>query len=564
MVWGLLRLTGQDVGSILTLIFLAMAVLTVRLYDSIDKDKRTVTVSMILSVLFSILLMFGNFIESGDDLRNAVFRLIMRVFTFAGLFLFIKDILVALYTKILRPGIISDSPWDLPMPKWLEKHLGLKSGGICFVCYLPYFLFLYPGILTPDSINQLEQAMGVVPYSNHHPWIHTLLIQLWVKIGYALFNNMSVAVSVYTFFQMIVMCAALGFCVKTIYDLSKKVWITLLALALFALTAYNGVYSVTMWKDVLFGVVIVSLICSMIQMRLSGGLKIYYVLFTLCCVLMSLLRSNGWYAFLVCVPIFVYFYRKEKKVMWPLIGASLVVALLVKGPVMSAFDVSSPDMVESLAIPVQMVARVLVMDRAIDEDDMALIEDVVDLTYIHELYVDDYADNIKELVRAGHPEVIENNKGKYLGLFVKLGVKYPLDYIDAYRAQTRGYWDPEGGYEVATNEGVVSNRWDIHHIPIIRGPIPLKIKEIAIKLGSMIPVYGLLWCIGSIIWITVILFAKTIIYKEKSWILFIPGLLLHLTVLIATPVAYDFRYIYFEALSLPLLAVSAFSSAFSE
>ncbi len=51
------------------------------------------------------------------------------------------------------------------------------------LCWLPYFLYQYPGIMTPDSVNQFEQVLGLIPYSNHHPWVHTLLIGLIYHIG---------------------------------------------------------------------------------------------------------------------------------------------------------------------------------------------------------------------------------------------------------------------------------------------------------------------------------------------------------------------------------------------
>lgn len=62
-----------------------------------------------------------------------------------------------------------------------------------------YFLYQYPGIMTPDSINQLEQVLHVIPYSNHHPWVHTLLISVFYHLGYLLTGNMVTAMSFYTF-----------------------------------------------------------------------------------------------------------------------------------------------------------------------------------------------------------------------------------------------------------------------------------------------------------------------------------------------------------------------------
>ena len=48
-----------------------------------------------------------------------------------------------------------------------------------------YHLFLaaYPGILTNDSISQMQQLLSNSNYSNHAPFYHTMLIKGCVSIG---------------------------------------------------------------------------------------------------------------------------------------------------------------------------------------------------------------------------------------------------------------------------------------------------------------------------------------------------------------------------------------------
>ena len=56
--------------------------------------------------------------------------------------------------------------------------------------------------MTPDSINQFEQALGLIPYSNHHPVAHTLVIKLMYRIGLACTSNMVIEISFYNFLKM--------------------------------------------------------------------------------------------------------------------------------------------------------------------------------------------------------------------------------------------------------------------------------------------------------------------------------------------------------------------------
>ena len=79
----------------------------------------------------------------------------------------------------------------LSMPK-LEIFLLLKRTGFLFkkiflfftvflvLCWLPYLLALYPGVVLPDSLSSVAQSMGDVPISNHHPVLFTLLVKLFV------------------------------------------------------------------------------------------------------------------------------------------------------------------------------------------------------------------------------------------------------------------------------------------------------------------------------------------------------------------------------------------------
>ena len=90
------------------------------------------------------------------------------------------------------------------------------------------------------------------------------------------------------------------------------------------------------------------------------------------------------------------------------------------------------------------------------------------------------------------------------------------------------------------------------HRPLIGGPIVIKLKEISLKLGGMLPVYGLLWSMGVAFHVFLICIGNSFARGEKIKLpCYLPGLALYLTVLIATPVATDFRYVYFMVFALP-------------
>lgn len=123
---------------------------------------------------------------------------------------------------------------------FVRSHTALCAFLCCLLCWLPYYLYQYPGIMTPDSINQLEQILGVIPWSNHHPWVHTLLFGLFYQIGYALTKNMVIAVSVYTFFQMCLLAGSVAYFIFTLRSHKIRPFVLLLITAFYALTGTDA------------------------------------------------------------------------------------------------------------------------------------------------------------------------------------------------------------------------------------------------------------------------------------------------------------------------------------
>ena len=86
----------------------------------------------------------------------------------------------------------------------------------------------------------------------------------------------------------------------------------------------------------------------------------------------------------------------------------------------------------------------------------------------------------------------------------------------------------------------------------------VKAKEIAVKLGGMVPIYSLLWSMGVVFWVLSFCAGNAFVRKEKAKLIcYLPSFALFVTVLIATPVATEFRYVYFMVFSLPFYLVTA-------
>lgn len=576
--WALMKASHMEPGNILTLIFFLLVFLFYRYEDNclsrydFDNKRGLKKCSAFLSVIFTFLYMSIDSPRYIEALTSTLFRLGVLSAAFSGfvfLFYHLLNFLFLFTTNIINLGqVLFSEKYNLTFEKKSVKgfyihHPGLCAFFLCMLCWLFYFLYQYPGIMTPDSIVQFEQVLGVIPYSNHHPWVHTLLIKLCYSIGYRLTGSMLVALSFYTFFQMCILAWSVSYFINTLKLYRIRPCILILFTLFYALVPYHGIFSVTLWKDIPFAAAVLCFECASMRLgrKISSFSKdsaVNLIIYFLSGLMLCLFRSNGWYAFILCLPFLLIYFRKSAKVMFPVLLGIFFAALIIKVPVMNAFSVTQPDLIESLSIPTQQISAVLCNDRDLKPEELEQIENVIDLTYIKELYNPYFADNMKELVRAGNQPYLEAHKKEFFKLWLCLGLRYPGDYLTAYIRQTYGYWYPDSFYLVAEAEGVSATSLSVSHTPLIGGPLVVKGKEISLKLGGMLPLYGTLWSMGIACWILLFSIGNAFVRKEKSkLILYLPCTALLLTVLIATPVATEFRYVYFLIFSLPFYCITA-------
>ncbi len=586
--WALQLMTGMTVRNPLTVVFFLCGFFAEKWCPDFS-DKKKQIIAKVLSVLVSAGVTATTFGRAAAEFDNKVFKILTGFIIFTGVFilsdLIFRMILARLYMgkvdSVKKRGDLVDAgveTGDRSIVKWPGIKVGMRilfigTAIICFLCWLPYFLYEYPGIMTADSLVQYEQIIGIRPYSNHHPIVHTLCIAFFYKIGFLLTGDPNKSIAIYTVAQMVFMslCCAEVVCtvqrmvtknVSSEYgeDKQRISVLTVLSMAFFALVPFNAVFAVTIWKDVPFAGFTMLLVCCTYDMiantnsevAISPGLIIRFILLSLA---FCLFRSNALYAYVLAFIFFlIYFWRTQKAVPAAMI-AVIVISLFIKGPLMNGAGIEQADFIESLSVPLQMTGRVLVNDREIPDEDMALIDAVIDRTYIHELYAPDFADNMKELVRAGHPEVIEQNKGEYLGLWLRLMIRYPGDYLAGWFDVVGGYIYPDVAYDVGNIDGVMGNDLGLTSTPLIGGKVVIKLKEIFIKLGSFVPIYGMLWCVGAYTWLLVVSLILTIKcrrYSSHQIITVIP-LALIATLCIAAPLV-DFRYAYGVVMTMPIYA----------
>lgn len=569
-LFAIMRLTGMSTKSPASVIvFLVFLYIFVRLHsDSVESRiaSADLVLASILSTLFTIFTLSARYEVILGGMTSRLFCAGILILTVLGL------LMVYFYLTIWL--LQTASELKLIGTGYSYAWIPYLTVVVCILCWLPYFLYEYPGVMTPDSINQYAQITGAYELSNHHSIIHTAIIGLFYNIGLSITGNVYTGLALYTGAQMLFMAFAAGYVVKTLQKSGAITPVLIITICFYALMPYNGAYAVTIWKDIPFAGCMTLFAAALMRFLLRGNASAsadaipklsvseYFTLvipYIISGILLCLFRTNGWYVFVVSVPFILITYRKCPKVMLPMHLIILAVVLFIKYPVMNIYDIQQADFVESLSIPVQQIARVIANGEQLTDSQVEFVGQIMDLEQVSTVYQPDVSDNIKNLIRQSGNEYLETHKGLFIKMWFSIGLKHPKTYFDAYVAQTSGYWYPDVSCEVGLADGIYPNEFGLSWQPVIKGSIPIKIKEILFKLPDLIPLYGAFWSMGFMLWLSLLLAALSLrSRKTANALICLPFLLLALTLCIATPVATEFRYAYAMFYALPILILSPF------
>lgn len=422
------------------------------------------------------------------------------------------------------------------------------------------FVFEYPGNLSQDSINQMNQVVSNT-YSNHHPFFHTILIKACFSFGMLLFDEINAAVACYSVFQILFMATCFTYCVVTLYQMKvPSIWIVLTIL-FFTFTPYHIAYSITMWKDIPFAGAVLLLITALyrIFMRIGKHQWINLLGLIIGSMGMCLWRTNGWIAFALTLIVFLMFFLKEYKRIAILFSAVIVITFIMIHPILALLNIKQPDTIESLSIPVQQISRVVVDDGNISTQEYNLLNNIIETNKIPEVYKPYISDPIKELVRkTDKQEYLPEHKSEYLKLWIAVGLKNPRKYLEAWVDQTKGYWN--GGYSFwIWGEYVLDNSLGIKKSEHSEFDKLYGMKAYIFDNFCYDGFFDFLRSAGLCTWIIAACgcIALANKYKKRAFLV-VPLLAIILTLCIATPVFCEFRYVYALFTCAPMIICTTF------
>ena len=457
----------------------------------------------------------------------------------------------------------------------------------CLLCYLPYFLMYFPGWLNNDAVWQIEQILGWAPGSNHHPYFHTLIMKCFFMAGYRLSGTYTGGAAFYTFSQVLIMAMVFGFFLYWLYKRGTRILWLILAFAFYAVLPVNGLLTICMGKDEFFTAALLFFAWMTVEFDLDAlteagrGKRAEYahesrgrkklnrrtilrgMAYFATGLLVCLLRSNGIFIFFGTVFILIVS-KKVKSGIFPartcVCGAAVLLCYMIwQGPVLHALDVEPPDTIEGLTMPTQHILCAYLKGGELTEEEIGMIDQVAPADQVGDYYNPWLFDIVKNFIREeGNQQVIEDNKWAYFKLWLGVGLRNPFQYMVAEVRQTAGYW----AYDVKDYERVYGEYYMVDNPLGITAQRKLFTYENELAMHDFLmgfqDLYNKVWSLGLNTWLMVFGIAY-LVYHRRSVMIYVPFLMLLITLLLATPVYNEFRYAYGLFAAFPILFAYSFS-----
>lgn len=455
----------------------------------------------------------------------------------------------------------------------IKMKYWIGSFAVLFVVWGINWLVFSPGYWTGDSVSSVRQALGEAPLNNQHPIIFTSLVAIFVNAGNVV-GSLEAGMAAFTLFTMIVFSLCCSYFCSWMYARTNSFPIFIGTVLFFALNVVLAQYSITAWKDIYFSALllifvlkIVDLVCSKGEILIS---KKYLVTMLALSLLIMLFRSNGAFIVIFSFLALAVVYRSYWRKVAALASICLVLYLVVSGPLYSCFGVGEKAARETYGVPLQQIAKTIVDDGEISQENQAFLEKMFSFEEIKEAYDPSIVDPVK-WADSFDDNYLKENQVQFIRVWLETFPKNISSYVAAWRDLTIGFWNPlvenwlltYSGYEYF--DGMAE--WNSAKVDMDAYSVaPSGIEYISYSIEESynlimatgterhLPILSLIYSIGSMVWLLLsVVILKIALRENKDILALMPLLLLWISLLIATPTFCEFRYILALHLAIPLV-----------
>ena len=534
------------------------------------KERRIVILAAIGSIIFSMCSMTGYAISTWGVLwrnNSNIFSFLLEISIFSGTFMSFYACLSLLFQWVSTCKIQS---CDNRQFKWFGCNCRsfFVVMGILLAFWSIYYVSFFPGIVTWDSYYQIEQGMGFRQLTDENPFLHTLIVGAFVRLGVFLFGTIPDGIALYIAFQLLLLSAATSFVLLYMAKRQIHIGFRIGVLCYFSLHPLVAAYSVTQWKDIWMAYFLLLYILLLIEISVnrqnffSSPWRVLALIGTIIGILFS--KGTGIIIF-VCSLFFLWIYAKKYyKQMIAVTVACLAVFGIVREIIIPSLGIVKGHVREPLSVPLQQIARVVQKhgDDLTDEQ-RQIISEVLPYDRLPDLYNPKLSDPVKSELNEA---VFQQNMGRYAKCWLAIGLKHPKTYLESFLANSYGYWYPETRYwQIATSSYHTvlymyrDNGWRVYDENIENYEVSeeslARRADIVEKYHELrnIPGVSMLFSIGFYFWVSLILALLCILKKKYALLLPLCVLLAVFITCVMSPVHAECRYAYAVFLACPVL-----------
>ena len=530
------------------------------------RDTRGWKIAVVFSFLFTIAMLFGVRLEAVGNVNFKDWRLWISLVVLTCLF----TILIRKFWHFLggmeeKKKRLSEYIRIPSTPTRVAKYADVMTFIFLLLCWLPVLLAAYPGFFVYDAQDEWVQVASRT-FNTHHPLVHVLLLGGIVCAVHKITDSYNLGIACYTIFQMVIVSG--GFTYLLFYMRKRKVSkvIRILSLLYFAFFPVIVMFTLCSAKDALFTVALLLLLLSFLDMGsdaesfFASNKKMIF--FVLSAVAMMLFRKNGVYAFVFMVPILLIYHKKYFKKTALLLAVVFLSYFLVNIGLMTVLHAESGENQEILTVPIQQLARTYKFNREVFEPE--------DVETLHEILPEEalvlYNPKLSDPVKVRFQnDAFEKDKSKYIGLWLRVGLKKPMSYINAWLVNSYGFWYPDTVIDVYSGNHVFTFTYkdssyfgyEVEEPGYRDSKIPWldeAYRKLSLEISQeKIPIYSMLYSPGGIFWAIAFVFAY-VLYRKKYYLVipYLMVLLVWLTVLLGP--TYLPRYVLIFWFGMPLFA----------
>ena len=403
-------------------------------------DISTISkIDTLFSFLLSIVLTFGFQLSRQNHLEFGMRTILSLICPVAAIYPLIQS------AKALIKKFFEDKTFTLTKKHKLGIFLLILSVNLLI------WIILFPGIYTYDMASWNEIfSRGTV--TSHWSITYGLFLALFLDIGKALFNNYSIGFSIAMLIQSILVSYVYYRIIAFVAEKVRNKNATILSIIFFIANPFLVIMSITDAQDVLFGCLF-SIILLEIYEALTHkdyfAKKIRFVSLSLLTILMITVRNNGVYCLILMIPFLAVFKKiHNKRQIIAITVISILFSFIYTGPFFSSLNISKTTTInEILSVPSQQLAKSFYENPdSFTGQDLAELGSFYDLNGEFNLYqkyplIADYTKG------SLNSEYTSEHLGQYVSLYIRVGLKNPRKYVEAFILNSIGFWMPGKSYD---------------------------------------------------------------------------------------------------------------------